>query len=242
VRGFYGRYFQPPPLSTISGSLLQFAAAQGLGFLELRGERDQQIEFGLTIPFHGWVADFANFNTNASNFSDHDALGNSNLSLPLTIDTVRVRGWEAAIRSPQVWRRGRFHLAYSNQIVKGRGAVTGGLTDFAPPPGSEFYIDHDQLHTLVLGGEMVLPRRSWLSATVNHGSGFLDGDGPNHLPRHTTMDFAVGKSLGEHWAASLTVINIANTRYLLGRESSFAGTHYNDPRQFIGELRYRFHF
>jgi hypothetical protein len=34
---------------------------------------------------------------------------------------------------------------------------------------------------------------------------------------------------------------MTNTRFLLGRASSFAGTHYNDPRQFTVQLRYRFH-
>jgi len=36
-------------------------------------------------------------------------------------------------------------------------------------------------------------------------------------------------------------LNIADNRFLLGRESSFAGTHYNDPRQFTVQMRYRFH-
>jgi outer membrane receptor protein involved in Fe transport len=62
------------------------------------------------------------------------------------------------------------------------------------------------------------------------------------LPQHTTLDLALGKSFGERWSFTFTVINIANKRYLLGRESSFAGTHYNDPRQFIGEMRYHFHY
>jgi outer membrane receptor protein involved in Fe transport len=241
-RAFYGRYYQTPPLSTITGSLLKFAVSEGLGFLPLRGERDQQIEFGVTIPLHGWVADFSHFATNAKNFADHDVLGNSNLSLPLSIDATHIRAWEATLRSPQVWRRGRFHLAYSNMVAKGRGNVSGGLTDFAPPSGGDFYIDHDQLNTLSFGGEVVLPHQSWVSAAVIYGSGFLDGDGPQHLPQHTTLDLALGKSFGERWSFTLTVINIANNRYLLGRESSFAGTHYNDPRQFIGEMRYHFHY
>jgi hypothetical protein len=39
-----------------------------------------------------------------------------------------------------------------------------------------------------------------------------------------------------------TVLNIANWRYLLGRDSAFAGTHYNDPRQVMGQATYRFHY
>ena len=53
LRGFYGRYYQAPPLLTVNGPLLEQAAQQGFGFLPLHGERDEQHEFGLTIPFGG---------------------------------------------------------------------------------------------------------------------------------------------------------------------------------------------
>ena len=62
--------------------------------MPLHGERDHQKEVGLTIPLRSWVADFAHFQTDASNFADHDVLGNSNITLPLSIAYVRVRGWE----------------------------------------------------------------------------------------------------------------------------------------------------
>jgi Carboxypeptidase regulatory-like domain/TonB-dependent Receptor Plug Domain len=240
LRGFYGRYYQPPPLSTIAGPLLDFALQRGFGFLPLRGERDQQREFGLTIPIRNWILDLSNFRTNASNFGDHDVLGNSNLSLPLTVQSVRVRGWEATVRSPQVLKRARFHLALSDQTVQGRGAITGGMTAFQPPETAYFYIDHDQRVTLTGGGEVTLPRRAWFSSSVEYGSGFLDRDGPAHLPQHVTGSFSMGKSFGERWSASLSALNVANSRYLLGRASSFAGTHFNDPRQIMAEVHYRF--
>jgi hypothetical protein len=44
------------------------------------------------------------------------------------------------------------------------------------------------------------------------------------------------------WQLSLTAINITNHRYLLDYSSTFGGTHYNDPRQVIGRLPYRFLF
>jgi hypothetical protein len=33
LRGFWGRYYQAPPLSTVTGPLLNYAVSQGLGFL-----------------------------------------------------------------------------------------------------------------------------------------------------------------------------------------------------------------
>jgi outer membrane receptor protein involved in Fe transport len=125
-------------------------------------------------------------------------------------------------------------------IVQGRGGIVGGLTDFAPPEEEYFYIDHDQRHTLSFGGEIALPSRSWLNANLSAGSGFLDGNGPQHLPSHGTVDLAIGKSFGSSLSATFTILNVADSRYLLGRENAFAGTHYNDPRQFTIQARYRF--
>ena len=242
LRGFWGLYYQPPPLETIAGPVLNFALKQGVGFLPVAGERDQQREFGLTIPLRGWTVDLSHFRTAARNFSDHQVLGNSNITLPLNIEEAKVRGWEAVVSSPEFLRRVHFHLAYSNLVVKGRGAITGGLSDFSAPSEGYFYVDHDQRHTLSTGGELRLPRSAWINSTVSFGSGFLDGDGPQHLPHHTSVDVAMGKSFGDRVSVTMSALNITNNRFLFGRDSSFAGTHYNDPRQVIVSFRYRFGF
>ena len=242
LRGFYGRYYQAPPLSTVSGPLLDFALQQGFGFLPLRGERDEQYEAGLAIPFSGWVFDADYFHTAAHNFLDHDALGNSNIFFPLTIAGARIRGWEATARSPQLFQRARFHLAYSHQFAEGRGGVTGGLTDFSPPAGGLFFLDHDQRDTLSTGFQVELPWRSWAAGNLAYGSGFLNGDGPGHLGPHTTFDLSLGKNFGEKWTLRLSALNLANSRYLLDNSNTFGGTHFNYPRQIEFSVRYRFHY
>src|SRR5262249_13994008 len=78
-RGFYARFYQAPPLQTVSGPLLAFVTDQNAGFLPLHGERDEQREFGVTIPVRGFTFDFSNFQTHARNFFDHDVLANSNI-------------------------------------------------------------------------------------------------------------------------------------------------------------------
>src|SRR5579859_5521557 len=55
LRGFWGKYYQAPPLTTLSGPLLQFAQNSNLGFIPLRGERDEEYQVGLTIPIQGWT-------------------------------------------------------------------------------------------------------------------------------------------------------------------------------------------
>jgi outer membrane cobalamin receptor len=245
ARAFYGRYYQAPPLSTVSGPGTIFDISPDQGFLPLHGERDEQREFGLTIPAGNWVFDIANFRTNARNYFDHDALGNSNIFFPLTIASARIRGWEGTIRSPKIRGSAQFHLVYSYQFAQGRGPVTGGLTDFSSPGNDFFFLDHDQRHTLNTGIDISLPWRAWVSPSLSFGSGFLNGDGqsqPSHLDPHTEAGISVGKSFGDKWSLSATALNLTNTRYLLDNSNTFGGTHYNYPRQLSIQLKYRFHY
>ncbi|PYY16142.1 MAG: TonB-dependent receptor [Acidobacteria bacterium] len=242
LRASYSRYYQAPPLSTISGPLLEFATAENLGFLPLKGERDEQHEFGLTIPIGSWTADVAYFRTGARNFFDHDVIGDSNIFFPLTIDHVRIRGLETTVRSPRVFKRVDFHLAYSHQSAEGTGGVTGGLTDFSPPPDGFFYLDHDQRDTLSTGLTTTMKWRSWLSANFTYGSGFLNGNGPDHLPSYRTFDLSLGKSFGESWSAKVSAMNLTNKRYFIDLSNTFGGSHFANPREISLQVRYRFHY
>ena len=241
LHGFYGRFYQAPPLSALSGPLLQFALTQGVAFIPLRGERDEEYSFGASLPIKGWAMDAGYFHTAARNFFDHDALGNSNIFFPLTIDRARIRAFELTARSPQLFKRVEFHLAYSHQRAQGQGSVTGGLTDFSPPE-ELFFLDHDQRDSLSTGLTVNLPSRSYVAGNVRYGSGFLMGDGPEHLPNHTTFDFSFGKGFGESWSIALQTVNVTNRRFLIDSANTFGGTHFVEPRQIYVELRYRFRY
>lgn len=245
-RAFYGHYYQAPPLLTASGPLENLCTQFNCGFIPLPGERDEEHQFGVTIPFRGWILDMDNFRTNATNFFDHSNLGESNLFLPLTIGRAVIRGWEATLRSPRIAHRAQIHLAYSNQIAKGGGAITGGLTDFSLPEGLSV-LDHDQRHTLNIGGDVRLPWRSFASTNVYYGSGFTNafpgqpypGD---YLPQHTTFDLTLSKDFGENFSLSLNGLNVANRRVQLDNSVTFGGFHWNAPREIYAEVRYRFHY
>ena len=242
-RGFYGQFYQPPPLVTASGPLLQFVNDNNLGFLALHGERDEERQFGVTIPFRGWIIDADNFHTKVRNFFDHSSVGESNIFFPLTIDGARIQGWELTLRSPKLWNRGHIHLAYSNQIAKAVGAVSGGLTDFSPPSGF-FILDHDQRNTLNVGGTVTLPKRAFAATNVYYGSGFANGNDtiPHlYLPGHTTFDLTLGKEIGENISLSVSALNVANRHLLLDNSVTFGGTHFNNPREVYVQLKYRFH-
>jgi outer membrane receptor protein involved in Fe transport len=52
----------------------------------------------------------------------------------------------------------------------------------------------------------------------------------------------VGKHLGENWSVSVVALNATNRRFLLDNSQTFGGTHYAEPRQIYGQVRYRFRF
>ena len=254
-RGFYGRFYQPPPLLTATGPLVQYARANDTDFAKLHGERDEEHQFGVEIPVRGWLLDADTFKTRANNFLDHANLGESGLYSPVTIDGALVRAWELTLRSPRIARIAQLHLAYSNQIAEQRGAITGGLIcapvsspqcdagfDYSP-------LDHDQRNTLSAGVSARLPHAITASADVSYGSGFVNGAPDSatpypsaYLPAHISVDLALGKTFTENLSGSITATNIANRRMLLDNSLTFGGFHFNDPRQIYAELRYRFKF
>ncbi|HKF02020.1 MAG TPA: TonB-dependent receptor [Candidatus Sulfotelmatobacter sp.] len=244
-RASYGHYYQPPPLLTASGPLLQFAGNNNLGFIALHGERDEEAQFGVTIPWNGWTLDADTFRTNASNYFDHNNIGESNLFFPLTIQRALIRGWELTLHSPRIAHRAQIHLAYSNQVAWAGGSVTGGLTDFSYLSWGP--LDHDQRHTLNVGGDVTLPFRAYASTNIYYGSGFTNAfpGQPypgNYLPQHTTFDLTLGKDFGEKFSASVSATNLANRRIELDNSVTFGGFHWNNPREIFVELRYRFHY
>jgi hypothetical protein len=269
LRGFYGHFFQPAPLITVSESARNYAstlppATNENEFVPLRSERDEEHQFGIQIPYKGWLLDVTNVKNRVNNFLDHSNLGESSMYFPIAVNGALVRAWELTLRSPQLAHRGQFHVTYSNQIAQQRGAIEGGFicsdpnaTICANDGFNYISLDHDQRNTLNTGFTASLPLHTWFSSNVYYGSGFSNGlacapisscpanNGPyagRYLPVHTTFDVSAGHPFGENWKLSGTVINVTNHRVLQDNSVTIGGFHFNDPRTFQAELRYRFHF
>ena len=260
LRGFYGHFFQPAPLETVSSSVLNYASNLGNtgenAFTPIPSERDEEHQFGIQIPWKGWFLDVDTVKNRVNNFLDHSNLGESNMYFPIAVDGALVRAWEMTLRSPQLAHLGQFHVTYSNQIAQQRGNIIGGFTCSIPTdpacdlgPGY-ISLDHDQRDTLNTGFTARLPLRTWFSTNVYYGSGFTNGlagagegpyNGPN-LPVHTTFDISAGHKIGERWKISASAINATNHRILLDNSVTIGGFHFNDPRLISVELKYRFHF
>jgi hypothetical protein len=251
-RAFWGRYYQPPPLVSISGPLLSLLTAVSepenpTSFAALHGERDEEHQFGVTIPFRGWSLDVDNFETRGVNFLDHNNIGESNIFIPVTIAESRIRGTEVTVRSPRLWNRGQVHLAYSNQIAQAQGAFTGGLiVGTAPPPGWSA-LDHDQRNTLNVGFDANIPWHAVFSSNIYYGSGFTNGS-PDaqfpdpYLPGHAQIDLSLARSFGERFSVAVTALNVANRYLLIDNSLTFGGFHYDNPREVYAEFRWHFHY
>jgi TonB dependent receptor/Carboxypeptidase regulatory-like domain len=249
LSAFWGKYYQAPPLETLSGPLVAYATASDTAFLPLHGERDTERQFGVTIPVQGWSIEADYFVTESTNFFDHNPLGESDIFLPITDQGALIEGRELTVRSPPYWEYGQVHLAYSNQTAECFGPITGGLvvpgTQCGYPP---IGLDHDQRNTLNLGYNAKLPGQFFVGSNLSVNSGLSNGFAPppsyepSHLPSYVVLDLTVGRNITRDLLLSLTCLNVTNRHLLTDNSLTFGGVHWNNPFQIYAELRYKFHY
>jgi outer membrane receptor protein involved in Fe transport len=248
LSAFWGKYYQAPPLETLSGPLVAYATAADTAFLPLRGERDTERQFGVTIPvLQGWSIEADYFVTEATNFFDHNPLGESDIFLPITDQGALIEGRELTVRSPSFWPYGQAHLSYSNQTADCFGSITGGLV--VPGTACGFpaiALDHDQRNTVNVGYDVNLPRQFFVGSNLAVNSGLSNGYAgppsyePSHLPSYAVLDLTVGRNITRDLTVSLTGLNVTNRHLLTDNSLTFGGVHWNNPFQIYAELRYRF--
>jgi hypothetical protein len=243
LSAFWGKYYQAPPLETLSGPLVAYATENDTSYLPLRGERDTERQFGVTIPVKGWTIEADYFVTQAKNFFDHNPLGESDIYLPITDQAALIEGRELTVRSPAFWPYGQVHLAYSNQTADCSGSVTGGLVVPGTQCGVFTELDHDQRNTLNLGYNANLPQQFFVGFNMSANSGLSNGDvGSSHLASYTVFDLTAGRNINRDLSVSLTTLNLTNRHLLTDNSLTFGGVHWNNPFQIYAELRYKFHY
>ncbi len=104
-RAFYGHYYQAPPIEPHLARCCDCATENSCTFIPLHGERDEEFQFGVTMPFRGWTLDADTFRNRVGNFLDHNKIGASNIFFPLTIQQALIRAWELTLRSPRIAHR-----------------------------------------------------------------------------------------------------------------------------------------
>ncbi len=249
LSAFWGKYYQAPPLETLSGPLVAYATASDTSYLPLHGERDTERQFGLTIPLKGWSIEADYFVTESTNFLDHNPLGESDIFLPITDQGALIEGREVTVRSPPFWPYGQLHLSYSNQTADCFGPITGGLVVAGTACGfPAIALDHDQRNTLNLGYNVNLPQRFFIGSNLSVNSGLDNGFAappayePSHLPSYVILDLTAGRNITQALSLSLTALNVTNRHLLIDNSLTFGGVHWNDPFEIYAELRYRFGF
>jgi len=244
LSAFWGKYYQAPPLETLTGPLVAYATSNDTTFLPLHGERDTERLFGVTIPVKGWTIEADYFVTESTNFFDHNPLGESDIYLPITDQGALIEGREITVRSPAFWPYGQVHLAYSNQTAECFGSITGGLVVSGTACGSPpIGLDHDQRNTLNLGYNAKLPQQFFIGSNLAVNSGLSNGSPPpTHLPGYAVLDLTAGRNIGQNLSLSISTLNLTNRHLLTDNSLTFGGLHWNNPFQVYAELRYKFHY
>jgi len=244
LSAFWGKYYQAPPLETLSGPLVNYATSNDTAFLPLHGERDTERLYGVTIPVQGWTIEADYFETQSSNFFDHNPLGESDIYLPITDQAALIRGRELTVRSPAFWPYGQVHFAYSNQTADCSGTITGGLIVTGTACGSPpIALDHDQRNTANIGYNGELPLGFFLGSNLSVNSGLSNGfPPPSHLPSYVVLDFSAGRHVSRDLTVSITTLNLTNKHLLTDDSLTFGGVHWNNPFQIYAEVRYKFQY
>jgi hypothetical protein len=204
----YDRVFQTPAVE----NLLLASSSQVDSLnpvvvrLPVRPGRANYYEAGITKAALGKLRVDANvFRRDFRNYSDDDVLLDTGVSFPIAFTSGRIIGEEFRLEVP-AWGRFSGYLSYANQSGIGRGPITGGLflgSDAANQlTDTRFAVSQDQRNTARVRLRFQAPRRVWLAAGGQYGSG---------LPADTG-DTDAELLLAQYGAAILDRVNLERGR------------------------------
>jgi len=239
--------------------------------LPVRPARANYYEFGVTKAIFGKLRLDANvFRREFRDYSDDDVLLDTGISFPIAFTRARIIGEELGLQVPR-WGRFSGYLSYANQSGVGQGPITGGLflgRDAANQLNdtSKFAVSQDQRNTARIRVRFQAPRRVWLAAGAEYGSGLPaeigDSDSTILLAQYgaaildrvnlergrvrpnLSVDIATGAELygKERRMVSFEVqaTNLNNRVNVLNFASLFSGTGVAPPRSVSARLQLTF--
>jgi outer membrane cobalamin receptor len=265
----YDRVFQTPAVE----NLLLASSSQVDSLnpvvvrLPVRPGRANYYEAGITKAVLGKLRVDANvFRRDFRNYSDDDVLLDTGVSFPIAFTSARIIGEEFRLEVP-AWGRFSGYLSYANQSGIGRGPITGGLflgSDAANQlTDTRFAVSQDQRNTARVRLRFQAPRRVWLAAggefgsglpadtgdtdakllLAQYGAGILDGVNleRGRVRPNLSLDAAAGVELyrKERRTASfqMQAANLNNRVNVINFASVFSGTAVAPPRNVSVRLR-----
>jgi outer membrane cobalamin receptor len=225
-------------------------------------------ELGITKAVLGKLRLDANvFRRDFHNYSDDDVLLDTGISFPIAFTRARIIGEELRLEIPH-WGRFSGYLSYANQSGIGHGPITGGLFLGSEAANqlsdtSGFAVSQDQRHTARIHVRFQAPRKVWLAAGGEYGSGLpadigeanpnllLAQYGPAILDRvnlergrvrpNLSVDVAAGAELyrKERRTVSFQIQgdNLNDRVNVINFASIFSGTAVAPPRSFSARLQ-----
>lgn len=270
IHASYDRVFQTPAVENLLlASSPQVDSLNPVVLrLPVRPGRANYYEGGITKAVAGKLRVDANvFRRDFHNYSDDDVLLDTGISFPIAFSSARIIGEELRLDVPK-WGRFAGYLSYANQSGMGRGPITGGLflgSDAANhlTDRSKFAVSQDQRNTARVRLRFQAPRRVWLAAGGEYGSGLPADTNDTDLNLLTTqygapivnrvnlqrgrvrsnlsLDAAAGVELyrKEQRTASFQVqaANVNNRVNVINFASVFSGTAVAPPRSASVHLR-----
>ena len=187
------RRWSPPPAHS-----LEVCQTTDCGFIPLHGERDEESQFGVTIPFHGWSST-PTPSAPAPTISSTTTSSANPISFSRSpFERALIRGWEVTLRSPRIAHRAQLHLAYSNQIDRCWRRHHRRPHRLLHPrlwPARSRSAQHSQRRRRRYTplASLTLPPTSTTApdSPTRSPAALIPAD---YLPQHTTFDLSLGKS------------------------------------------------
>ena len=269
-RASYNRIFMPP----FSENLLLSSSPQARALAadpndageDVRAERQHAFEAGVQQALGSRAKlDVAYYRKDMHNVADVDQFFDTTVTFPISVDRGLAQGVEARLDVPMHHGIGGY-VSLSRASILLTAPLSGGLfLGEAPPPGEQFYADHDQRWQSQFGVSLEHPSRRLFGSF----SGRFDSGIPFELPEdfdartfedpraltlvdidrgrakpRAIFDAVVGSELYRRGSTKLEaqagVLNLFDKTYLLNFLSIFNGTHYGAPRTWTARLKLGF--